>query len=44
MLANPAFAANPFATIRQHTLNNLALINKQAAERKAKGKGAKGGK
>ncbi|ORY91519.1 ribosome biogenesis protein SLX9-domain-containing protein [Leucosporidium creatinivorum] len=38
VLANPAFASNPFATIRTHTLNNLALINKAEAEKKAKAK------
>lgn len=44
MLANPAYASNPFATIRTHTLNNLAMLNKAAAEKKAKAKGGKGGK
>ncbi|BGP39173.1 hypothetical protein JCM10449v2_003111 [Rhodotorula kratochvilovae] len=45
IIKNEAFAASPFATIRQHTLNTLlAQKNAPAAKPKAKGAGKKAGK
>lgn len=40
VMANPAFTANPFETIRLHTLNNLKAQQEAAAANK-KGKGNK---